>query len=104
MTNCDSGNMYFGDRNSHLVLPDVRTLDNKAVVTIVIAHIQIICSIDMIFLFHHVQSLLSAQTAKEKESKKMTEEILQLLTAPTSKEKTLMERFKSQGGKQIHVI
>ena len=44
------------------------------------------------------QSLLSAQTAKERESKKMTEEIMQLLSAPTSKEKSLMERFKSQGG------
>ncbi|KAH3711089.1 N6-adenosine-methyltransferase catalytic subunit-like [Dreissena polymorpha] len=48
-----------------------------------------------------VESLLSAQTAKEKESKKMTEEILQLLSAPTSKEKSLMERFKSQGGAQL---
>ncbi|KAL4235147.1 N6-adenosine-methyltransferase subunit mettl3 [Mactra antiquata] len=48
-----------------------------------------------------VESLLSAQTAKERESKKMTDEILQLLSAPTSKEKSLMERFKSQGGAQL---
>ncbi|XP_052816907.1 N6-adenosine-methyltransferase subunit METTL3-like isoform X2 [Mya arenaria] len=48
-----------------------------------------------------VESLLAAQTAKEKESKKVTDEILQLLSAPTSKEKSLMERFKSQGGAQL---
>lgn len=48
-----------------------------------------------------LESLLSAQTAKEKETKKMTEEILQLLTAPTAKEQILVERFKSQGGPQL---
>lgn len=48
-----------------------------------------------------VESLLSVKTAKERESKKMTEEIMQLLSAPTSKEKSLMERFKSQGGVQL---
>ncbi|XP_060597198.1 N6-adenosine-methyltransferase catalytic subunit-like [Ruditapes philippinarum] len=48
-----------------------------------------------------VESLLSVQTAKERESKKMTEEIMQILSAPTTKEKSLMERFKSQGGAQL---
>lgn len=48
-----------------------------------------------------VESLLAAQTAKERETKKMTDEILQLLTAPTAKEQILVERFKSQGGPQL---
>jgi hypothetical protein len=44
------------------------------------------------------------QTAKERESKKMTEEIMQILSAPTTKEKSLMERFKSQGGEVIYIL
>lgn len=38
---------------------------------------------------------------KEKESKKLGEEILDLLSKPTAKERSLTERFKSQGGKQL---
>ncbi len=35
---------------------------------------------------------------KEKESKKVGEEILDLLSKPTAKERSLTERFRSQGG------
>ena len=55
-------------------------------------------------VFSIFQSILSVQTAKEKESKKMTDEILQLLSAPTAKEQSLMERFKSQGGDMANFV
>lgn len=48
-----------------------------------------------------LESLLAAQTSKERETKKMTEEILKLLTAQTAKERILVERFKTQGGPQL---
>ncbi|KAK3581084.1 hypothetical protein CHS0354_033872 [Potamilus streckersoni] len=48
-----------------------------------------------------IESLLSMQSAKEKENKKMTDEILQLLSKPTAKEQILVDRFKSQGGAQL---
>lgn len=38
---------------------------------------------------------------KEKESKKLGEEILDLLSKPTAKERSLAERFRSQGGAQV---
>lgn len=38
---------------------------------------------------------------KEKESKKLGEEILDLLSKPTAKERSLTERFRSQGGAQV---
>ncbi|XP_013403912.1 N6-adenosine-methyltransferase catalytic subunit [Lingula anatina] len=44
-----------------------------------------------------IESLLSMQSAKERENKKMNEEILELLTKPTAKEQSLVEKFKSQG-------
>lgn len=40
-------------------------------------------------------------STKEKESKKLGEEILDLLSKPTAKERSLAERFRSQGGKQL---
>lgn len=40
-------------------------------------------------------------STKEKESKKVGEEILDLLSKPTAKERSLTERFRSQGGKQL---
>jgi mRNA (2'-O-methyladenosine-N6-)-methyltransferase len=40
-------------------------------------------------------------STKEKESKKLGEEILDLLSKPTAKERSLTERFRSQGGKQL---
>lgn len=45
-----------------------------------------------------LQSLLSLSSTREKENKKMGEEILDLLSKPTVKEKSLAERFRSQGG------
>ncbi|KAL1488038.1 hypothetical protein ABEB36_015411 [Hypothenemus hampei] len=46
-------------------------------------------------------SLLSMPSTKEKETKKIGEEILDLLSKPTAKERSLAERFRSQGGKQL---
>lgn len=40
-------------------------------------------------------------STKEKESKKIGEEILDLLSKPTAKERSLAERFRSQGGAQV---
>lgn len=40
-------------------------------------------------------------STREKESKKVGEEILDLLSKPTAKEKSLAERFRSQGGAQV---
>lgn len=48
-----------------------------------------------------VESLLSLTSTKEKESKKLGEELLELLSKPTAKEKTLMERFRSADGYQV---
>ena len=48
-----------------------------------------------------IESLLSSQSAKERENKKVTEDILQLLSRPTTKERLLTERFRSQGGRQV---
>ncbi|XP_064611225.1 N6-adenosine-methyltransferase subunit METTL3-like [Liolophura sinensis] len=45
-----------------------------------------------------IESLLSMQSAKERENKKLSEEILSLLSKPTAKEQSLVEQFKSQGG------
>lgn len=48
-----------------------------------------------------IESLLSMESAKEKENKKLNEEILELLDKPTAKEQFLTQRFKSQGGAQL---
>ncbi|KAK3086318.1 hypothetical protein FSP39_016781 [Pinctada imbricata] len=48
-----------------------------------------------------LESLLSVQSAKERESKKINEEILSLLSTPTAKEQVLVKKFKSQGGAQL---
>ncbi|ESO04318.1 hypothetical protein HELRODRAFT_79167 [Helobdella robusta] len=48
-----------------------------------------------------IESLLSTQSAKERETNRLTEEILILLAKPTAKELLLSERFRSQGGKQV---
>ncbi|ESO83051.1 hypothetical protein LOTGIDRAFT_134083 [Lottia gigantea] len=48
-----------------------------------------------------LESLLTSQSAKEKENKKVNEEILQILSKPTAKEQYLVERFKSRGGVQL---
>lgn len=48
-----------------------------------------------------MQSLLSLPSTKEKQSKQVGEEILELLSKPTAKERSLVEKFKSQGGTQV---
>jgi len=47
---------------------------------------------------HVIESLLSQQSAKERENKKLSEEIQLLLGKPTAKEQSLAEKFRSQGG------
>ena len=51
-----------------------------------------------------MQSLLSLPSTREKENKKMGEEILDLLSKPTAKERSLAERFRSQGGTNPNVL
>ncbi|XP_039443274.1 N6-adenosine-methyltransferase MT-A70-like protein [Culex pipiens pallens] len=48
-----------------------------------------------------IMSLLSMPSTREKQSKQVGEEILELLTKPTAKERSLAEKFKSQGGAQV---
>ncbi|XP_052903047.1 N6-adenosine-methyltransferase MT-A70-like protein [Anopheles moucheti] len=48
-----------------------------------------------------IMSLLSLPSTREKQSKKVGEEILELLSKPTAKERSLAEKFKSQGGAQV---
>uniref|UniRef100_A0A023GFK5 mRNA m(6)A methyltransferase n=1 Tax=Amblyomma triste TaxID=251400 RepID=A0A023GFK5_AMBTT len=48
-----------------------------------------------------IESLLSLPSAREKETKQLSEEILELLSRPTAKERSLVERFRSQGGAQV---
>ncbi|XP_063218308.1 N6-adenosine-methyltransferase catalytic subunit [Bacillus rossius redtenbacheri] len=48
-----------------------------------------------------LMSLLSMPSIREKENKKVGEEILDLLSKPTAKERSLAERFRSQGGAQV---
>uniref|UniRef100_A0A182JT43 mRNA m(6)A methyltransferase n=1 Tax=Anopheles christyi TaxID=43041 RepID=A0A182JT43_9DIPT len=48
-----------------------------------------------------ILSLLSLPSTREKQSKKVGEEILELLSKPTAKERSLAEKFKSQGGAQV---
>ncbi|XP_014237237.1 N6-adenosine-methyltransferase subunit METTL3 [Trichogramma pretiosum] len=48
-----------------------------------------------------IMSLISMPTIREKENKKYGEQILNLLSKQTSKEKSLAERFRSQGGAQV---
>ncbi len=48
-----------------------------------------------------LMSLLSTQSAKEKEDKKQREEILQLLSQPTAKEMSLMDTFRSATGSGV---
>lgn len=40
-------------------------------------------------------------STREKQSKQVGEEILELLSKPTAKERSLVEKFKSQGGAQV---
>ncbi|KAB7493655.1 N6-adenosine-methyltransferase subunit, partial [Armadillidium nasatum] len=46
-------------------------------------------------------TLLSAQSIRERETKKVGEEIMELLSKPTAKEQSLAQRFRSQGGAKV---
>uniref|UniRef100_A0A0B6ZWL5 mRNA m(6)A methyltransferase n=1 Tax=Arion vulgaris TaxID=1028688 RepID=A0A0B6ZWL5_9EUPU len=48
-----------------------------------------------------IESLLSMQSTKEREEKKLNEEIQALLVTQTAKEQLLVEKFKSRGGPQL---
>lgn len=48
-----------------------------------------------------IESLLSLSSTREKESKKLGEELLELLSKPTAKERNLLERFRSADGYQV---
>lgn len=48
-----------------------------------------------------LESLLSLSSTREKESKKLGEELLELLSKPTAKERNLLERFRSADGYQV---
>lgn len=50
------------------------------------------------------QMLLASETAKERETKKMNEEIQDLLNAASTKEQMMSSKFKSQGGMFIIYI
>lgn len=41
-------------------------------------------------------------STREKHNKQVGEEILELLSKPTAKERSLAEKFKSQGGAQVN--
>lgn len=49
-----------------------------------------------------IMSLLSMPSTLEKQNKEVGVEILELLSKPTAKERSLAEKFKSQGGTQVH--
>lgn len=40
-------------------------------------------------------------STREKQNKQVGEEILELLSKPTAKERSLVEKFKSEGGAQV---
>lgn len=48
-----------------------------------------------------IESLLSLSSTRERESKKLGEELLELLSKPTAKERNLLERFRSADGYQV---
>ncbi|XP_061565497.1 N6-adenosine-methyltransferase subunit METTL3 [Cololabis saira] len=48
-----------------------------------------------------IESLLNQQSTKEQQSKKVSREILELLTASTAKEQSIVEKFRSRGRAQV---
>ncbi|KAF2354646.1 MT-A70-like [Trinorchestia longiramus] len=48
-----------------------------------------------------VMSLLSAPSIRERESKRVGEEILELLNKPTAREQSVAQHFRSQGGAKV---
>ncbi|XP_065509093.1 N6-adenosine-methyltransferase catalytic subunit [Caloenas nicobarica] len=48
-----------------------------------------------------IESLLSQQSTKEQQSKKVSQEILELLNTTTAKEQSIVEKFRSHGRAQV---
>lgn len=48
-----------------------------------------------------VESLLSLSSTRERENKKLGEELIELLSKPTAKERNLLERFRSADGYRV---
>ncbi|XP_072362116.1 N(6)-adenosine-methyltransferase subunit METTL3 [Scyliorhinus torazame] len=48
-----------------------------------------------------IESLLNQQSTKERENKKMNQEILELLNTSTAKEQSIVEKFRSRGRAQV---
>ncbi|XP_071276887.1 N(6)-adenosine-methyltransferase catalytic subunit METTL3 isoform X3 [Agelaius tricolor] len=48
-----------------------------------------------------IESLLSQQSTKEQQSKKVSQEILELLNTTTAKEQSIVEKFRSRGRAQV---
>ncbi|KAM9207771.1 LOW QUALITY PROTEIN: N(6)-adenosine-methyltransferase catalytic subunit METTL3-like [Leptosomus discolor] len=48
-----------------------------------------------------IESLLSQQSTKEQQSKKVSQEILELLNTTTAKEQSIVEKFRSRGPGQV---
>ncbi|NP_001084701.1 methyltransferase like 3 L homeolog [Xenopus laevis] len=48
-----------------------------------------------------IESLLSQQSTKEQQSKKVSQEILELLSTSTAKEQSIVEKFRSRGRAQV---
>lgn len=51
--------------------------------------------------FSELQALLNLSSTKEKENKRLGEEIIELLSKPSTKEKALAAQFRSQGGTSV---
>ncbi|VDO01772.1 unnamed protein product, partial [Rodentolepis nana] len=51
-----------------------------------------------------LEVLLSVETAKEREVKRINQEIQRLLSTPTVKEKIINEKFRSRGGSQVQLF
>lgn len=48
-----------------------------------------------------IESLLNQQSTKEQQSKKVSQEILELLNTTTAKEQSIVEKFRSRGRAQV---
>ncbi|XP_006001301.1 N6-adenosine-methyltransferase subunit METTL3 [Latimeria chalumnae] len=53
------------------------------------------------YLDLEIESLLSQQSTKEQQSKKVSQEILELLNTTTAKEQSIVEKFRSRGRAQV---
>nr|AAW25008.1 SJCHGC08996 protein [Schistosoma japonicum] len=51
-----------------------------------------------------LENLLGAETTREKESKRIREEVMELLNRQSTKERFLTERFRTQGGMFLRIL